>query len=132
LELLCLFVELYPRQVARPMRRSNGMMPLQFVLATIALDKPKCVGAVTALIRHLVAACPEAASIRYEGRLPLHLALSRGLQWSSGGMELAFACHLALHESDSSSGLCPVLIAASSGGCNLDTVFSLLQERPIF
>jgi len=145
--LLCRFITTYPEQTSRPLARTH-MLPLHYVLANLKMKasfSPEIVGPV---IRELLAAHPAAARIPLaDGKqLPLHVALANGCKWHEGVQELAFACHNALWTPDPVTGLCPVLLAAvapsppsavgshvrnSNNRKDLDTIFSLLKERPV-
>ena len=129
--LLCKFVQLYPLQLQREMSRSHCKLPLHHVLTTQTFDLTDDSGAT--LICCMLAAFSLAASIGdCDGRFPLHLALARGCQWATSGVkEIVYAAPKTLHTADPLSGLCPVLTAAASDVCSLDTVFCLLRESPL-
>jgi hypothetical protein len=125
--LLCNFAQKFPKQACRPMKRRQGSLPLHHVANCKVMARSK---GIESLIRCLLAACPQAAGVRHQGRLALHIALSNGFNWTTGVQDMTFAYHDALHSHDPSSRLYPFQLASSSQECDLNTVYMLLRESP--
>lgn len=64
------------------------------------------------------------------GRLPIHVAIERGLKWENGLKELAKIDSTALLESDPLTGLFPHAIMAVGKSADLNLAFNLLMMNP--
>jgi hypothetical protein len=126
--ILGLFLELYPHQVFQPMKRSGGMLPLHFAVSQ-AVNKKSFSKA--CFVRCLIEKYPQSTAVAYQGQYPLHAALAHGREWTDGIQELVFAFPSVIHIADPDSKLYPVMIAASSDVCSLNTIFCLLKESPL-
>jgi len=67
-----------------------------------------------------------------DGRLPIHVALTEGLQPSKGLDELISKDTAAMDEVDKSTGLLPFALAITSGKYDLSYLYTLLRKNPSF
>ena len=74
---------------------------------------------------------PHAVFLRDENnRLPIHIALESGMQWSAGLVSLMNATISNLKEKDPVTGLYPFALAAMEPSCDLRTIIHLLKLYP--
>jgi hypothetical protein len=121
---LCHFAEMYPAQ-ASILMATKRCFPLHYYLSTCGSTRDT-----ESVIKCLIKAHPDAVKRDYNGRLPLHLALSKGLTWHTGIRDIIFSSPGVLDQKDPDSGLIPFLQAASGDYCDLSAVYSILSEDP--
>ena len=118
------FLEMYPNQASITMS-NYGCHPLHyFLLHSASLHEG------SAVIKSLLKAYPDVTSIRYNGQLPVNLALVAGLTWKTGISDIVFANTNVLGQSDDKDLLLPFMQAAVYGRNDLTTIFLLLRENP--
>ena len=84
-----------------------------------------------ALFDKITAFCPHASIIRDKSnRLPIHLALERGMKTSIGLSSLMSANLQQLGEMDPVTKFCPSALAALSPACDVNTIYQLIRAHP--
>ena len=123
-QVLLRFVEMYPDQASIVMM-PDSCYPLHFFLSRHDVTKES-----QSVVQSLISAYPHAINHRYNGRLPLHLAIESGRKWEYGMEDIVYAGPNNLDCVDTHSGLVPFLHAASLPCTDLSTVYSILRENP--
>lgn len=119
------FLRMYPEQLRVPM--ADGKLPLHHLVNSPAFITHK--DADTILEQFLVL-YPEAAKIRCNGKLPLHLAIESGCLWTNGLKRLLYSYPDARQMPADKSNMLPFMMMATCETSDFSTMFSLLREGP--
>jgi hypothetical protein len=83
------------------------------------------------LIEDVISSFPHSCFLRdRDGRLPIHMALERGIEWGPDLVSLINANMAHLDYVDPVTKLCPYALAAMRPACDLRTINYLLQLHP--
>ena len=121
---LCHFAEMYPEQASIPMKGS-GCYPLHYFLGSCEFVRDSKVA-----VQSLIKAFPLAVHKLHHGRVPLHVAISKGITWNNGIHDLVYTGPENLDRPEPSTGMVPFAQAAASEWPELSTVYNLLRENP--
>lgn len=121
---LCHFAEMYPGQASMPMK-GFGCYPLHYYLGFCAVARDS-----RPAVQSLIKAFPQAVHERWDGHVPLHLALSQGRTWNDGIQDLVYAGPEYLDCPEPLAGIVPFMQAAVCECSDLSTVYRLLRENP--
>ena len=122
----------YVEDVAKIMNSHNVSIPL--LCAAIR------VGAPHSHLKCIIDLVHNSATVREQSnkshRLPIHLAVERGMKWHQGLKDIIDAYPSAVYEADPKTGLYPFALAAATSAagevmhCNLDSIYELMQQNP--
>jgi hypothetical protein len=83
------------------------------------------------LVDDIITSFPDSCLVRDEnGRLPIHVALENGMQWSLALSSIMYANSDHLNEIDPVTKFCPIALAALEPACDLKTINYLLHKDP--
>lgn len=122
----------YVEDVAQIMNNHNVSIPLLCAAIRVGASHPH--------LKCIIDLVHNSATVREQSiksnRLPIHLAVERGVKWHQGLKDIIDAYPAAIYEADPKTGLYPAALAAASSvvgdmtHCNLDSIYELMQHSP--
>lgn len=117
-------IKRYVEDIARIMNCHHVSIPL--LCAAIRISTPH------SHLKCIIDLVNNSAKVRdYTNRLPIHLAVERGMNFSEGLKDIIEAYPVAAYEVDPKTLMYPFALAArSEEPCNLDGIYELMRQHP--
>ena len=117
-------IDKYVKDIANIMNHHSVSIPLLCAAVRVGAPYPH--------LKCIIDLVHNAASVRdHDHRLPIHLAVERGMLWSKGLRDIVRTNPEGVNERDCKTFLFPFALAASGEkSCELDSIYMLMQHHP--